>query len=76
MNAVSGFQQAILCVLMILGSSPFVSAFVVLIRRQLFRKKMADVVKHSRTMRRLVQDIENSQQAESTGHSGIGHSQL
>jgi potassium uptake Trk family protein len=43
---------------MILGSIPFVSAWVVLIRRALFRKKMADVVKHSRTMRRLVQDIE------------------
>ncbi|KAH7092551.1 cation transport protein-domain-containing protein [Paraphoma chrysanthemicola] len=55
-----GFQQALLCVLMILGSIPFVSAWVVLIRRALFRKKMADVVKHSRTMRRLVQDIEQS----------------
>tara|TARA_R110002003_G_scaffold140_3_gene12775 strand:- start:11077 stop:13305 length:2229 start_codon:yes stop_codon:yes gene_type:complete len=55
-----GFQQAVLCVLMILGSIPFVSAWVVLIRRTLFRKKMTDVVKHSRTMRRLVQDIEQS----------------
>jgi Trk-type K+ transport system membrane component len=58
----SGFQQAVLCVLMILGSVPFVSAWVVLIRRTLFRKKMADVVKHSRTMQRLVQDIEESHQ--------------
>jgi potassium uptake Trk family protein len=56
----SGFQQAVLCILMILGSIPFVSAWVVLIRRTLFRKKMADVVKHSRTMQRLVQDIEQS----------------
>ncbi|KAH8723811.1 potassium transport protein-like protein 1 [Phaeosphaeriaceae sp. PMI808] len=56
------FQQAILCILMILGSIPFVSAWVVLIRRTLFRKRMADVVKHSRTIRRLVQDIEQSQQ--------------
>ncbi|KAH7066256.1 potassium transport protein-like protein 1 [Paraphoma chrysanthemicola] len=55
-----GFQQALLCTLMILGSIPFVSAWVVLIRRALFRKKMADVVKQSRTMRRLVQDIEQS----------------
>jgi potassium uptake Trk family protein len=55
---------------MILGSIPFVSAWVVLIRRTLFRKKMADVVKHSRIMRRLVQDIENSNRGdrgESTG---------
>jgi potassium uptake Trk family protein len=56
----SGFQQGVLCVLMVLGSIPFVSAWVVLIRRTLFRKKMADVVKHSRTMRRLVEDIEES----------------
>jgi potassium uptake Trk family protein len=68
----SGFQQAVLCILMILGSIPFVSAWVVLIRRTLFRKKMADVVKHSRTMQRLVQDIEQSNtrdQGVSTGSS-------
>lgn len=59
-----GFQQAILCILMILGSIPFVSAWVVLIRRAMFRKKMADVVKHSRTMQRLVKDIEQSNQQE------------
>lgn len=54
---------------MILGSIPFVSAWVVLIRRTLFRKKMAEVVKHSRTMKRLVQDIENSHQHERSDHS-------
>ncbi|KAI8932288.1 hypothetical protein NX059_010484 [Plenodomus lindquistii] len=56
----SGFQQAVFAVLMTIGNIPFVSTFVVLIRRALFRKKMADVVKHSRTMRRLVQDIEDN----------------
>lgn len=60
----SGFQQTVLVILMIIGNIPFVSTFVVLIRRALFRKKMADVVKHSRTMRRLVQDIEDNR------HSG------
>ncbi|KAF1846228.1 potassium transport protein-like protein 1 [Cucurbitaria berberidis CBS 394.84] len=57
---VSGFQQAVFCILMIIGNIPFVSTAVVLIRRTLFRKKMADVVKHSHTMRRLVQDIEDN----------------
>jgi len=56
----SGFQQAIFCVLMILGSYPFVSAWVVLIRRRTFRRKLADVVEHSHTMRRLVKDVEHS----------------
>ncbi|KAF2029479.1 potassium transport protein-like protein 1 [Setomelanomma holmii] len=60
LSDLGGFQQAVLCILMILGSIPFVSAWVVLIRRTFFRKKMADVIKHSRTMRRLVQDIEQS----------------
>jgi potassium uptake Trk family protein len=57
---------------MVLGSIPFVSAWVVLIRRTLFRKKMADVCKQSRTMQRLVQDIEESNardQGASTGTS-------
>jgi potassium uptake Trk family protein len=49
---------------MIIGNIPFVSTAVVLIRRFLFRRKMADVVKHSHTMRRLVQDIENSRDSE------------
>jgi potassium uptake Trk family protein len=49
---------------MILGSIPFVSAWVVLIRRTLFRKKMSDVVKDSHTMQRLVKDIEQSHQQE------------
>ena len=33
---------------------------VVLIRQSMFRKRMSEVVKHSRTMQRLVQDIENN----------------
>jgi hypothetical protein len=56
----SGFQQATFAVLLMIGNIPFVSSAVVLIRRALFRKKMADVVKHSHTMQRLVRDIENS----------------
>jgi hypothetical protein len=49
---------------MILGSIPFVSAWVVLIRRAMFRKKMNSVVKQSKTMHRLVKDIEQSHQQE------------
>ncbi|KAF2441182.1 potassium transport protein-like protein 1 [Karstenula rhodostoma CBS 690.94] len=56
----SGFQQAVLCVLLMIGNIPFVSMVVVLIRQSMFRKRMSEVVKHSRTMQRLVQDIEKS----------------
>jgi len=40
----SGFQQAVLCVLLIIGSIPFVSMVVVLIRLSMFRKRMSEVV--------------------------------
>jgi potassium uptake Trk family protein len=68
----SGFQQATFAVLMIIGNIPFVSTAVVLIRRFLFRRKMADVVKHSHTMRRLVQDIEDNRNAEQSENSSTG----
>lgn len=42
---------------------------VVLIRQSMFRKRMSEVVKHSRTMQRLVQDIEYNRQVESSGES-------
>lgn len=74
-----GFQQAVFCILMILGNIPFVSTAVVLIRRKHFRKRMADVVKHSHTMRRLVQDIEsNRPQSESDAQNsgGLRHRQI
>ncbi|KAL1651105.1 hypothetical protein SLS61_005623 [Didymella pomorum] len=61
----SGFQQAVLCILLIIGNIPFVSMVVVLIRQSMFRKRMSEVVKHSRTMQRLVQDIEHNRHAES-----------
>ncbi|KAI4687990.1 uncharacterized protein J4E84_004918 [Alternaria hordeiaustralica] len=68
----SGFQQATFAVLLMIGNIPFVSTAVVLIRRALFRKKMADVVKHSHTMQRLVQDIENSHSDHNESSSSTG----
>ncbi|KAJ4347506.1 hypothetical protein N0V95_005380 [Ascochyta clinopodiicola] len=65
----SGFQQAVLCLLLIIGNIPFVSMVVVLIRQSMFRKRMAEVVKHSRTMQRLVQDIEENRAAEGSSSS-------
>ncbi|KAJ4344577.1 uncharacterized protein N0V89_012321 [Didymosphaeria variabile] len=70
----SGFQQAVLCVLMMIGNIPFVSMVVVLIRQRLFRKRMSEVVRHSCTMKRLVQDIEKSHT--NAGSSGSGNVSL
>ncbi|KAL6706977.1 hypothetical protein ACN47E_004927 [Coniothyrium glycines] len=68
----SRFQQAWFAILMMIGNIPFVSTAVVLIRRYLFRRKMADVIKHSHTMRRLKQDIEDNRQEDSSGSSSSG----
>ncbi|KAH6639159.1 potassium transport protein-like protein 1 [Boeremia exigua] len=65
----SGFQQAVLCILLIIGNIPFVSMVVVLIRQSMFRKRMSEVVKHSRTMQRLVQDIEDNRQTDQSSAS-------
>ncbi|KAF1837118.1 potassium transport protein 1 [Decorospora gaudefroyi] len=65
----STFQQATFAVLMMIGNIPFVSTAVVLIRRSYFRRKMADVVKHSHTMQRVVRDIEDTRQSDRDGGS-------
>lgn len=70
----SGFQQAVLCVLLVIGNIPFVSMVVVLIRQRLFHKRMAEIVNQSRTMQRLVQDIENNHR--NTEHDGAGDVRL
>lgn len=42
---------------------------VVLIRLSMFRKRMSEVVKHSRTMQRLVQDIEDNRRIDQSSSS-------
>ncbi|KAL6161096.1 hypothetical protein ACJQWK_08891 [Exserohilum turcicum] len=75
LGSLSGYQQATFAVLMMIGNIPFVSTAVVLIRRALFRRKLADVVKHSHTMQRLVRDIEETPESDTLGSSsGSGRS--
>lgn len=61
LGSLSGFQQAILCILLIIGNVPFVSSFVVIIRRHFFRRKLADIVQHSRSGRQMVRDLEEEE---------------
>lgn len=72
----SGFQQAVMCVLLIIGNIPFVSMVVVLIRQSMFRKRMSEVVKHSRTMQRLVRDIENNRAPDQSSSNSGSNSSL
>lgn len=61
LGSLTGFQQAILCILLIIGNVPFVSSFVVIIRRHFFRRKLADIVQHSRSGRQMVRDLEEEE---------------
>ena len=54
----TGFQQAVLCLLLFIGSIPFVSMFVVVCRLYFFRRRLNALVKHSRAAHRIRQDIE------------------
>ena len=48
-------------ILMTLGSLTFVSIFVVLIRRHYFRQKLKEIVEHSASGRKILEDIERQE---------------
>ncbi|KAK3068858.1 hypothetical protein LTS18_000500, partial [Coniosporium uncinatum] len=58
LGSLTAFQQAWLAILLVVGTVPFVSLFVVVIRRHFFRKKLKDTVEHSRSGRKFLEDIE------------------
>jgi len=58
LGSMTAFQQSWLTILLVIGTVPFVSLFVVVIRRHYFRKKLKDTVEHSRSGRKYLQDIE------------------
>ena len=73
LGALTSFQQAMLCILMLIGNLIFVSTFVVIIRRHFFRRKLADVVGHSEAGRKVLRNIEVREGMISSGHtSGAG----
>jgi len=61
MSILTGFQQAWLAILLVIGTVPFVSLFVVVIRRHFFRKKLKDVAQNSRSGRKFVEDLEQQE---------------
>ncbi|KAF7505840.1 hypothetical protein GJ744_000415 [Endocarpon pusillum] len=58
LGSLTSFQQAMLCVLLLIGNVVFVSTFVVVIRRHFARRKLAHVVEHSKSGRKVLLDIE------------------
>lgn len=67
LNILTAFQQALLAILMILGNVVFVSTSVVVLRRHFFRKKLSDVMEHSKAARKVKNDIDE-EQAEQSSH--------
>jgi Trk-type K+ transport system membrane component len=66
----TALQQAVLCVLLIVGNVIFVSTFIVLIRRFYFRRRLADLVQNSKAARKAAGDIERQEQRRHEGDSG------
>jgi len=54
----TSFQQSIMLVLMSIGNVIFVSMFTVVVRLYFFRRKLADLVEHTKLGRDVAKDIE------------------
>ena len=65
LGALTAFQQAVLCILMLIGNVVFVSTFVVITRRHFFRRKLAHLVQHSKSGREVLKDIERQESKQS-----------
>ena len=66
LGSLTSFQQAMLCILLLIGNVVFVSTFVVVIRRHFFRRKLAHVVEHSKSGRKVLRDIERQERQQSS----------
>ena len=67
LGTLTAFQQAIFCILLLVGNVVFVSTFVVLIRRHYFRRKLAHIVQHSKSGQKVLRDIERQESGQSNG---------
>ena len=67
LGALTGLQQAVLCILLIIGNVIFVSTFIVLIRRYYFRRRLADLVQSSEAARNVAGDLERREQRRDEG---------
>ncbi|KAF1948879.1 potassium transport protein 1 [Byssothecium circinans] len=71
LGSLTHFQQAVLCVLLIIGNIIFVSTFIVLIRRYYFRKKLADIIQGSKAARIAVEDLEQHDSSHDESTRGL-----
>ncbi|CAD6573172.1 MAG: hypothetical protein ASARMPRED_005922 [Alectoria sarmentosa] len=70
LSDITGFQQSILCVLILLGNLTIIANVTIWIRRHFFRKYMNDFIKHSNAAREMVDEIDK----EESGFNGNSNS--
>ena len=75
LGILDGFQQAVIFILMLLGDLTIITLSVVWIRRYFFRRKLNDLLQHSRAAERIRNDIEHDQSQSSTYDNGSTPSQ-
>lgn len=63
LGSLTGFQQSVLFVLMLMGDLSIVTISVVIVRRYYFSKEIRKLLSESRTGRRIAEDIEQRQLA-------------
>lgn len=60
----TGFQQVVLFILMLMGDLSIVTISVVVVRRHYFSKRISRLMAQSATFRRIAHDIENERESE------------
>ena len=77
LGILDGFQQAVLFVLMLIGDLTIVSQVVVWVRRYFFKKKLNELLHHSKAAERICQDIEEDSTSQGkSGNSDAQQSQI
>ena len=61
LNDITGFQQAILCVLILIGNLTVTTNAAIWVRRYFFRKHLKNFLEHSKAAREIVHEIDGEE---------------
>lgn len=76
LNVLTGYQQSVLFVLMLLGDLSTVSISVVVVRRLMFRRQIKDWLAHHKAARQVLQDVDEELAKHDSGplrHRDLGN---
>lgn len=74
LNRVTGFQQAILCILILIGNVTVTTNATVWVRRYFLRKYMREFLKHSKAAREIVDEVDTERGRIASLANGALHS--